>query len=265
VEKSIDLICKGELKGGVRELERAAALAPDNAPLNSFLGEHFFREGKQALARDYLQRAFDAGVAKDSRVPLLLGIACADEADTEQAKTLLDDWIKQRGSSFAAHYALGKLFAGKELWREALAEFKQALVMRPSPEAHYLIGAVYYLLKHNRMAERHLRKALALDAAYAAAHYLLGLVLLRANDRRAARQAFGAASAADPETTLYRTARESLSKTKQTNLLLPLINLFGIAAAPSKGKGLVTGADLRLALLVREDALQAQQRQIEPK
>ncbi len=37
---------------GLRKLERAAALAPDNAPLNTFLGERLFLKGRPAPARD---------------------------------------------------------------------------------------------------------------------------------------------------------------------------------------------------------------------
>ena len=68
VDVGLELMAKGEDKRGVRELERAAALSPDNAPLLSFIGEHFSRCGKMTLARDYLARAFES--APDVRVCL---------------------------------------------------------------------------------------------------------------------------------------------------------------------------------------------------
>ncbi|HYE66851.1 MAG TPA: tetratricopeptide repeat protein, partial [Pyrinomonadaceae bacterium] len=110
VNEGIGLLGEEEITRGIRTLERAAALAPDNVPLLSFIGEHFFRSGKTALARDYLARAFKAA-PDDYGVCLLLGLACGDEGETEQAKELLSDAMRRGGESFAAHYGLGRLLA----------------------------------------------------------------------------------------------------------------------------------------------------------
>jgi hypothetical protein len=85
-----------------------------------------------------------------------------------------------------------------------------------------------------------------LDAGYAEAHYLLGVVRLRLGERQGAREGFEAAAAARPDVQLYRDACEDPQ-----------------AAAPpmlfeTKGRGrrrLVTGRDERLAAALREDAL----------
>lgn len=260
VDEGINHFTKNETARGLRELERAAALAIDNAPLNSFLGEHFFGEGKHQLARDYLQRAVDAGTKKDSRVPLLLGIACGDAGDMKQARELIGSWLKQHNGSFAAHYALGKLFAAEERWREALTQFKKALAARPSPEAHYVLGCVYYALERDSLAERHLRKAISLDENYAAAHFALGVVVLRASGLVAAREAFRHAGAAtDTDAPLYQKLAEGLSKTRKRGFLRVLVLQF-FAAPKTKAarEGFITGGNIRLAKLVREDALGSQ-------
>ncbi len=256
VEAGIIHLTKNETLQGVRELERAAALAISNTPLHSYLGRYFFLDGKPSLARDYLQRAFTHDPAHAARLSLLLGVACADDGALEQASELLNTYTLQHDASFAAHYSLGKIFAATERWPAALVEFKKALAARPSPEANYVVGCVYYQLDRNRMAERHLRKALSMDEHYAAAAYALGLVLLRAKNQAAARKALAHACALEPSNSLYRAASRSLANSKKTNeLLVPLRQLFGTGGRATK-KGLVTGGDARLAKLVREDALQ---------
>lgn len=256
VDVGLELIGKGETKRGIRELEHAAALAPDNAPLLSFIGEHFFSAGKMTLARDYLARAFESA-PDDYRVCLLLGLACGDEGEAERAKQLLGN-AARRGASFAAHYGLGRLLAAEQRWPDALAEFKRALAARPSPEAHYVVGCVYYQLGRDRMASRHLRKAIEMDAEYAAAYYMLGLVFLRAGEPERAREAFNSARAADATEPRYRTALKRLlrrSSAGDAPPALPPLLLGGARAARSRR--LVTSGDRRLAAAVLEDALRA--------
>ena len=236
---------KGSVTAGLRRLERAAALAPANGPLNHFLGVQLYRRGRTAPARDYFERALavDEG---NGWLRLLLGLACGDEGEAERARQLLKDSVILGGPTFAAHYALGRLAAFESNWKVALSEFKLAQATRPGPEAHYLLGLANFQLGRDRTALRELKKAVGLDAAYAEAHYLLGLVRLRLGEREAAREGFEAAAAARPDVQLYRDAWEDPQ-----------------AAAPpalfeTKGRGrrrLVTGRDERLAAALREDAL----------
>lgn len=239
---------EGKATHGMRTLERAALLAPDNAPLNEFLGEHFFREGKTALARDYLSRSLasdpDAG-----RVRLLLGLACGDEGDTPRAKELLSEALRLEGSSFAAHYGLGRLCVAENDWKSALSEFKQALAARECPEAHYVLARAFYQLGRDRAAVRHLTKAVGLDAEYAEAFYLLGVVQLRLGQPLRAGESFDAARLADAQEPLYRNARRRMSRAEE----LPPPPLF-VAKGRDKRR-LVTGGNKRLAAAVQADAL----------
>lgn len=245
VREGFGEIEKGSVAAGLRRLERAAALAPANGPLNHFLGVQLYRKGRTAPARDYFERALAAD--KDNGwLHLLLGLACGDEGEAERARQLLKDSVILGGPTFAAHYALGRLAAFESNWKAALSEFKLAQATRPGPEAHYLLGLANFQLGRDRTALRELRKAVGLDEAYAEAHYLLGLVQLRLGEREGARAGFEAAAAARPDVQLYRDACEEPEA----------------AAAPAlfetKGRGrrrLVTGRDERLAAALREDAL----------
>lgn len=236
---------KGKIAAGLRQLERAAALAPADGPLNHFLGVQLYRKGRMAPARDYFERAL-AVDGENGWLHLLLGLACGDEGDAARARQLLKDSVILSGPTYAAHYALGRLAAAESNWKVALSEFRLAQATRPGPEAHYLLGLANFHLGRDRTALRELKKAVGLDAAYAEAHYLLGLALLRLGEGAAARTAFETAAAAQPGVQLYRDASEDPE-----------------GAAPpvlfeSKGRGrrkLITGGDERLAAALRQDAL----------
>lgn len=233
---------KGRSGAGLRGLERAAALAPDNAPLNSFLGEQLFGAGKTAPARDYLERAL-AAEPGSGRLRLLLGLACGDEGEPGRARELLREAVELCGHSFAAHCALGRLSAAESDWKGALAEFKLALDARPGPEAHYLLGLANFELGRDRTAVRHLAKAVRLDETYGAAFRLLGLVRLRLGEREEAARAFESAGALG--------AGESPERAEGG----PSSALF--ARKGRRRARLLTGGDERLAAVLREDALAA--------
>jgi tetratricopeptide (TPR) repeat protein len=237
---------RGREGAGVRRLERAAALAPDNAMLNAFLGEHLFGMGRTAPARDYLARAF-ASDPENGRLPLLLGLACGDEGEAERARELLRIAVSRLGPSFAAYCALGRLAAAESGWKDALGYFKAALAVRPCPEAHYLLGLACFNLRRDRTAARHLAKAVGLDGSYGSAFYLLGLVYQRLEESEDAARAFESARSLDAHELRSVDARKGSSRPTGDPLLFE-----------SKGRGrrrLVTGGDERLAAALRADAL----------
>jgi tetratricopeptide (TPR) repeat protein len=249
IKEGFKLLGGKDVAGGIRALERAAALHSRNAPLHAFIGEHFYGTGKNALARDYLERALLADAA-NQKVRLLFGLACGDAGEIERARELLKDSIEYGGASFAAHYALGRLFIAEKRWAEAAKEFKSALAARPSPEAHYALGCVYFQLKRDRIATRHLRKAIELDEEYGAAFYVLGLALLRLGASEEARGVLSLACEAEMDEPRYRSAARRALRTAE----LPLNpKLFGLNTDATKR--LITGGDRRLAQILREDAL----------
>lgn len=233
-----------QLARGIRSLQRAIELAADNARLLSFVGEHFFRTGKTRRAHEYLTRAHELAPA-DVRVSLLLGLTCADEGDTERAKDLLNSATRLGGSSFAAHYGLGRLFIAENNWQKALLEFKRALATKPSPEAHYALGCLYYQLNRDSLSIRHLRKATELDGSYSEAFYLLGLVYQRSEHEMHAKEAFEKAAAAEKLNT-----PSSKRRLADDPAIAPLFRA-------SNSNKLITGNDRRIAAALREDALSA--------
>lgn len=234
---------------GIRSLQRAAEMARDNAPLLYFVGEHFFKTGKTHRAQNYLARAYELS-PRDRRVSLLLGLTCADEGDVERARELLNSATQLGGSTFAAHYGLGRLFVAEAKWRKALQEFKLALASKASPEAHYALGCLYYQINRDGLAARHLRKALELDEDYGEAFYLLGLIAERGGQEKLAEEYFGKAGAG-------ATARKTspAKSERQHSPAAGTAPLFRLSSANSRR--LITGGDRRLAEALREDALSA--------
>jgi len=229
VNEGFVLIEDKQIPQGMTKLQAAAEIAEENAPLNLFIGEHFFRRGKTKQARAYLEKAH-AALPDDQRISLLLGLTCADDGEVELAKDLLSNATAQGSSSFAGHYGLGWVFVAEKNWRRALGEFKRALTVRPSAEAHYVLGCLYYELNRDAPAVRHLRKATDMDGGYTEAFSLLAQAYERMGRKELARQA--------------------LEKAGRKNA--------GLFQVPKSGAlRLMTGADKRLAEALREDALAA--------
>jgi len=244
VNQAFSLLEDKQQDQGMRMLQRAAQIEPENQVLLSFLGEFYFRAGKTKLVRTYLGKALNL-VPNDVRVSLLLGLACADEGDPERAKELLHNTTRLGGPSFAAHYGLGRLFAAEEDWSQALREFKRALSSNPSPEAHYVLGCFYYQLSRDSLALRHLRKAIKMDESYGEALALIGLIYKRNGQTELSREAFAAAAAVD-------TLRSSSKRVQLGAASVPLFDLTRLK--PGK---FLTGGDRRLADALREQALKA--------
>jgi tetratricopeptide (TPR) repeat protein len=226
VNEGFVLIEDKQVPQGITKLQAAAELAEENAPLNLFIGEHFFRRAKTKQARAYLTKAH-AAMPHDLRISLLLGLTCADDGEVELAKNLLSNATAQGGPSFAGHYGLGWVFVAEKNWRRAVGEFKRALTVRPSAEAHYVLGCLYYELNRDALAVRHLRKATEMDAGYAEAFSLLAQAYERTGRKELARQ-----------------ASEKAGR-KNVNVLQMM----------KAGTRLMAGADKRLADALREDAL----------
>jgi tetratricopeptide (TPR) repeat protein len=227
VNEGFVLIEDKQIPQGIAKLQRAAEMSAENEALNLFIGEHYFRRGKTKQARGYLARAHAAS-PDNLRISLLLGLTCADDGEVALAKDLLSSATSHGGSSFAGHYGLGWVFVAEKKWRRALGEFKRALTVRPSPEAHYVLGCLYYELNRDSLAVRHLRKATEMDPGYAEAFYLLAQAYERTGRKDLAQQA------------LEKANRKS-------------VNLFQLTK--SGAPRLMAGADKRLADALREDAL----------
>jgi len=244
VNQGFLLIEDDQLASGIRALQRAADLGPNNAPLLSFLGEHFYKTGKTSKARSFLSRAYDIN-AGDERLQLLLGLTYADEGDAERAKALLRSSRRTGGLTFAAHFGLGRLFAAQQQWKEAVREFKLALVRRDSPEVHYALGSLYYQLGRDTLATRHLRKAVTLDDSYNEALHLLGLICERSGQQELANNYFEKAGTGSFISTAPRKQKTQANEDSD----------LGFRMSSARSRKVLTEGNRRLAEALRQDAL----------
>lgn len=250
LDTGADLFGEGNVKRGIRYFEKALVLDPSNVAVALFVGEHFFRLNKTALARAYLERAI-TGQADNYTARLMLGVICGDDGDLDSAKRHLGRALKIRGNSFAAHYGLGRILASEGKVREALTHLKRALILKPTAEMHYLVGRAYLEQGRIAVAVRHLRRCVDMDPKFDAALYHLGLIYLRQENFLLAQEHFRAAYEINPRESRYRIALRA----RKAGQLAPL-PVFGRAAV-SKRK-VVSNGDARLAELLRSDLLDPQ-------
>jgi tetratricopeptide (TPR) repeat protein len=205
VVEGTSLITNGHLRRGLRALESAQMLDPNNPELCYTIGEYYFHLGDTVAASLHLSRTLDE-TGDHFGALLLLGLLAADEGAPETAKEHLQHALTLDRNSFAAHYGLGRIFAREGRRHEALAHFKRALSLRPAPEMHYLVGRAYWELGRADQALKHLQKAVRLDPRFDAALYNLGLIYWQTNRTVEAREHFRAAYEINPRDSHYRVA-----------------------------------------------------------
>jgi len=227
---------------GIRLLEKAILLNPENIELNFFLGEYFFYKEKLILAQHYLEHTLKYDT-KHYLALIMLGVLSGDNGEFDQAKTYLIKALKIKKDSFLAHYALGRILASENQLDEALPHFKQALLLEPTAEMYFVIGHAYMIKGQGELALKHLRKAVALDPEFDAALYNLGAIYLKRNLIDKAREHFRAAYEINP-IARYRNALRA-----RAGVQLPVLPIFGHAkVAPRK---VITSSDERFAQLLK--------------
>ena len=169
VNEGFVLIEDKQIPQGIAKLQAAAEIAEANARVESVYRRALFPPRKDKTGTRVISTKAHAALPDDLRISLLLGLTCADDGEVALAKDLLSSATAQGVSSFAGHCGLGWVFVAEKNWRRALGEFKRALTVRPSPEAHYVLGCLYYELNRDALAVRHLRKATEMDGGYAEA------------------------------------------------------------------------------------------------
>src|SRR6185503_2766072 len=140
---------------------------------------------------------------------------------------------------------LGRLFVAEAKWPRALQQFKLALATKNSPEAHYTLGCLYYQLRRDALATRHLKKAVELDEDYGEAFQVLGLIAERGGEQDLAAEYFKKA----------RSRIVSKKAKRKDSSAAPTAPLFRVVKTNSRR--LITGGDRRLAEALRQDALNA--------
>jgi len=192
INESIKLLGQAEEKQAFRTLERAVLLSPKNVPLLAFVAEKLFRADKFDSAKKNLETAFELA-PQNAKILLLLGVVCADKAETENARKLLSILINDSNKVFLVNYIWGMLAAFEDNWTESIAAFKQALKSLDAPEVYYLIGCAYFQLQNYKSALRYFQKAISANAKFADAWFMQSVVYKLIGDEESAKTSLKAA------------------------------------------------------------------------
>jgi len=192
INEGIKLLNRAEEKQAFRTLERAVLLSPKNVPLLAFVAEKLFRADMFDSAKKNLETAFELA-PQNAKILLLLGVVCADKAETENARKLLSILINDPNKVFLVNYVWGILAAFEANWTESVAAFKQALKSLDAPEVYYLIGCAYFQLQNYKSALRYFQKAISANIKFADACFMQSVVYKLLGDEGSAKTSLTAA------------------------------------------------------------------------
>jgi tetratricopeptide (TPR) repeat protein len=153
------------------------------------------------------ERAYREALGIDASAPLaLLGLGELKVAAGQPPETVAEaianfkQAIALRPAWAAAHLGLGSAYARLNRDTEALASYERATELAPrSAEAHFAAGFALARLKRAREAEARYRRALFLRPDFAAAWLNLGVLLRERGQDRAAEAALRRAASQRPE------------------------------------------------------------------
>src|ERR687883_52644 len=128
---------------GMKALEEAFKLDRDNYELSFFLGEMFFNDGNVDRAKHYLERTlevqpdhFDAAV--------FYGVLLHERQDLKGAERWLRRAIQISQESFLPYFSLGAIYARKGKLLRAQKFLEKAIQLEAIPQAHFLLGTIFY-------------------------------------------------------------------------------------------------------------------------
>lgn len=189
--------------------------AAEQAELAYAKGIVEYGQGNYLDALEHFRAAVDL-TPEDANAQFYLGLTQSrlgefSEAIPHFAKALQLDPALQ-----PVHYNLGFAYFQIERYPEALEQFQRAAQFDPQNAAVYFYqGHILYQLKRYREALPPLERALQLDPSLAlSVQYYRGMVLFGLESDAPAREAFAAARAADPQSTIGQNAQHYLEAIK---------------------------------------------------
>jgi protein O-mannosyl-transferase len=113
--------------------------------------------------------------------------------------TLFEHAVRVTRDNYFAHYGLGHSFVAQGRHREAEAEYREALRIKPRAAiAHFSLGALLLAEGRDEEALQHFAETIRLKPGYADAHYNSGVIHQRRGEFEQAIAAYGQALRGDP-------------------------------------------------------------------
>jgi tetratricopeptide (TPR) repeat protein len=208
---------RGDLKGSIPLLSRAASSAFSRRAAQVALAEVYLRLGDTKAADQAQQRVAELPPDPAWPDPLLQQVeslragtgtgtvtatadAMADQGRVPEAIAMLEDWIRQHPDANQAYLSLGRIYFNLGDGPAAERVLRRLWALEPNgPAAPFLLGGALSLQKDYRGAAECFRKTIELKPDHAHAYYNLGICLVALGDRDGAITAFRAAIRYKPD------------------------------------------------------------------
>jgi len=143
---------KGEIGHAEHTFQSAIAEHPELAIGYVALAKAYMKEGRDQAARDVLVSAHKT-LPQDFALEYVLGLACAQLGDTEQAIGALRNAEQMNPAVVEPHYQLGKLYMEADDWAQAQKELERVIAIDPAhTQARYQLSRVYARLGDSEKA-----------------------------------------------------------------------------------------------------------------
>lgn len=163
----------GNTNEAVGILETALKKAPDYADIHYYLGLAFTRAGDREKATNEFKEALNINPKYNAAKQQLDGLLKSGERRhrRKQKKLKQKEVEEQRKSKQAnVHFHMGNALYEKGMLKEAMAEYKEALSLRPNyPDIHNRLGEVYMARGAHQKAEEEFLASLKINPKYLAA------------------------------------------------------------------------------------------------
>ncbi len=160
---------------------RALAAWPDDAELHGNLGAALRAQGERGRAREHLERAV-ALDPQSARAAYNLALLEGEDGHAQEARRGFERALALDPEHAEAHQALGWGLEQSGALEPALAHYREALRLAPTPSASARLGWALAQLGHEREARDELRRALRGNPAMPLARAHLAWLLARSSD-----------------------------------------------------------------------------------
>jgi tetratricopeptide (TPR) repeat protein len=187
---------------------------PDKARQEFELGQKSLEERQLDEGITHLHKALSL-YGSFPQAHLLLGSAYLEQKNWTEAQTSLENAIRLNSKLAEAYLELGAVFNQTHEYPKAETALTRGLELNPdSPMGHYELAKTLWALGRSQDAAPHASAAVAAMPDLAAAHVLLGNILLHRQDFEGALREYQTYLRLDPNGSMAAATREMIEKIK---------------------------------------------------
>lgn len=166
LKKALVYSHQGLYQEALTELQKARALAPDEAAIYAAEGEIYLKLKNMPRAKDAYQKANQ--LAPDELFNERYAIVLYHTGDRPQATHVLENLVQLNPNQADAQLMLGTLYQEAGRYDDALNHLKTAVSLSPkSADAHFNLALSWETTGNKDLAERHYKQALLLSSTSA--------------------------------------------------------------------------------------------------